>query len=132
MVDRCSALRKQRSGSSVFISAQRGRGKTVLCKTALGEAKRGGWSPLVVAMDLEEPPPTREGLIAMLEGSKSLPKNAAIVLYCGCCPWGHCPNVHPAYLLLHTLGYTNVKVIYVTNDFGADWVNKGYPVARGE
>jgi len=63
---------------------------------------------------------------------KSLPKNAAIVLYCGCCPWSHCPNVHPAYQLLHSLGYTNVKVMYVTGDFGTDWVDKGYPVAKGE
>jgi rhodanese-related sulfurtransferase len=63
---------------------------------------------------------------------KPLPKNTEIVLYCGCCPWGHCPNVHPAYQLLHSLGYTNVKVIYITGDFGSDWVNKGYPVARGE
>ena len=63
---------------------------------------------------------------------KSLPKNAAIVIYCGCCPWGHCPNMHPAYQVLHSLGFTNVKAVYIANDFGADWVNKGYPVARGE
>ena len=63
---------------------------------------------------------------------KSLPRNSAIVLYCGCCPWSHCPNVHPAYQLLHSLGYTNVKVMYVANDFGADWVSKGYPIAKGE
>ena len=63
---------------------------------------------------------------------KSLPKNSAIVLYCGCCPWSHCPNVHPTYQLLHSLRYTNVKVMYVATDFGTDWVNKGYPVAKGE
>lgn len=63
---------------------------------------------------------------------KSLPKNTAIVIYCGCCPWSHCPNVHPAYQLLHSLGYTNVKVVYITNDFGTDWVNKGYPTVKGE
>jgi len=63
---------------------------------------------------------------------KPLPKNSEIVLYCGCCPWGHCPNVHPAYQVLHSLGYTNVKVIYITSDFGTDWVSKGYLVARGE
>jgi len=34
--------------------------------------------------------------------------------------------------LLHSMGYTNVKVVYMANDFGTDWVNKGYPVARGE
>jgi rhodanese-related sulfurtransferase len=63
---------------------------------------------------------------------KSLPKNSAIVIYCGCCPWGHCPNMHPAYQLLHSMGFTNVKAVYITNDFGTDWVNQGYPVARGE
>ncbi len=63
---------------------------------------------------------------------KSLPKNSAIVIYCGCCPWGHCPNMHPAYQLLHSLGFTNVKVVYIASDFGTDWVNKGYPVAKGE
>src|SRR5271167_4755409 len=66
------------------------------------------------------------------ERVKSLPKNAAIVIYCGCCPWGHCPNMHPAYQLLHSLGFTNVKAVYIANDFGTDWVNKGYPVAKGE
>ena len=66
------------------------------------------------------------------ERVKSLPKNSAIVIYCGCCPWGHCPNMHPAYQLLHSLGFTNVKAVYIVNDFGTDWVNKGYPVARGE
>src|SRR5271165_820077 len=63
---------------------------------------------------------------------KSLPKNSAIVLYCGCCPWGHCPNMHPAYQLLHSLGFTNVKAVYIASDFGTDWVDKGYTVAKGE
>jgi len=66
------------------------------------------------------------------ERVKSLPKNAPIVLYCGCCPWSQCPNVHPAYQLLHSLGYTNFKVVYMTADFGTDWIDKGYPVAKGE
>jgi thiosulfate/3-mercaptopyruvate sulfurtransferase len=63
---------------------------------------------------------------------KSLPKNAAIVIYCGCCPWGHCPNMHPAYQTLHSLGFTNVKALYIADDFGTDWVSKGYPIANGE
>jgi thiosulfate/3-mercaptopyruvate sulfurtransferase len=66
------------------------------------------------------------------ERVKSLPKNTAIVIYCGCCPWNHCPNVHPAYQLLRSLGFTNVKVLYITDNFGTDWVNKGYPVAKGD
>ena len=75
---------------------------------------------------------TDAGLQKLRDRVKPLPKNAAIVLYCGCCPWGHCPNVHPAYQVLHSLGYTNVKVMYVTGDFGSDWVDKGYPVVKGE
>ena len=55
-----------------------------------------------------------------------------IVLYCGCCPWNHCPNVRPAYEALHNLGFTNVKVLYIPNDFGRDWVNKGLPVEKGQ
>lgn len=60
-----------------------------------------------------------------------LPRTKLIVLYCGCCPWDHCPNVKPAYNLLRSLGFTNVKVLYIANNFGDDWVNKGYPTARG-
>ena len=63
---------------------------------------------------------------------KALPHNTAIVLYCGCCPWDHCPNVQPAYDELHALGFSNVKVLYIANNFGADWVDKGYPVAKGD
>ncbi len=61
-----------------------------------------------------------------------LPKNKEIVLYCGCCPWGRCPNVGPAYKRMHDLGFTNVKVLYLANNFGDDWVNKGYPAVKGK
>lgn len=70
--------------------------------------------------------------IELLEKSvSSLPKNRFIVLYCGCCPWNRCPNVGPAYKKLHDLGFTNVKVLYLANNFGADWVNKGLPTQAG-
>ncbi|MFZ0339906.1 MAG: rhodanese-like domain-containing protein [Terracidiphilus sp.] len=61
----------------------------------------------------------------------SLPRKTFIVLYCGCCPWGRCPNVGPAYKLLLDMGFTRVKVLYLANNFGADWVNKGFPVESG-
>jgi hypothetical protein len=63
---------------------------------------------------------------------KPLPRNTFIILYCGCCPWSHCPNVHPAYRELEKEGFTNVKVLYIADDFGADWVNKGYPTVKGQ
>ncbi len=61
---------------------------------------------------------------------KTLPKNRLIVLYCGCCPWNVCPNVEPAYRELRSLRFTNVKVLYLPNNLGADWVYKGYPTVR--
>ncbi len=73
-----------------------------------------------------------EGIQKLEKRVSALPKKKAIVLYCGCCPWWHCPNVQPAYELLHSMGFTNVKVLYIAQNFGTDWVDKGYPVSRGE
>ncbi len=62
----------------------------------------------------------------------SLAKSSPLVLYCGCCPWEHCPNIRPAYKELRKLGFTNTKALYLANSFGVDWVDKGYPVEKGE
>ena len=68
-----------------------------------------------------------DGLKTLQERVAKLPRDQGIVLYCGCCPWDHCPNVAGAYETLRSLGFTQVKVLYIANDFGTDWVNKGYP-----
>ena len=60
------------------------------------------------------------------------PKDKLIVIYCGCCPWSRCPNMGPAYKRLRELGFTNVKALYIANNFGDDWVAKGYSVEKGE
>lgn len=60
-----------------------------------------------------------------------LPKTVPIVIYCGCCPWNRCPNAGPAFHRLEALGFTNVKVLYIGNNFGADWVQRGYSVETG-
>lgn len=73
-----------------------------------------------------------EGLRKLRERAKSLKKNEAVILYCGCCPWEHCPNIAPAYNELRNAGFTNVKVLYIANNLGADWVYKGYPSDKGE
>lgn len=67
------------------------------------------------------------GLHALEQAVAKLPKDAPIVLYCGCCPWDRCPNVGPAWQHLQSLGYTNVKVLYLAHNFGDDWVAMGYP-----
>lgn len=72
-----------------------------------------------------------DGLALLSSKVSSLSKNELIVIYCGCCPWSHCPNIGPAYRRLHDLGYMNVKALYLANNFGDDWVSKGYRVEQG-
>ena len=67
------------------------------------------------------------GLQTLENAVSAVPKDKFIVLYCGCCPWNRCPNVGPAFQRLNSLGFTNVKVLYLANNFGDDWVRKGYP-----
>lgn len=64
--------------------------------------------------------------------TKAIAHGKLIVLYCGCCPWSHCPNIHPAYEELRSMGFTKVKMLYLANNFGEDWVSKGYPTVKGE
>ncbi len=71
------------------------------------------------------------GLKQLQDRVSSLSHKTFIVLYCGCCPWNRCPNIGPAYWQLNNLGFTHVKVLYLADNFGADWVNKGYPVEQG-
>jgi hypothetical protein len=63
---------------------------------------------------------------------EALPRNRFVVVYCGCCPWSRCPNVKPAYEALHNMGFRKLKVLYIPDNMGTDWVNKGYPVEKGE
>ena len=68
-----------------------------------------------------------DGLKSLRARVAKLPKDAGIVLYCGCCPWENCPNVAAAYDALRAAGFTQLKVLYIATDFGTDWVSKGYP-----
>ena len=73
-----------------------------------------------------------EGLEHLRSRAQSLKKSGAIVIYCGCCPWDHCPNIRPAYDELHKLGFTNLKVLYLAGTFGSSWVDKGLPAEKGQ
>jgi thiosulfate/3-mercaptopyruvate sulfurtransferase len=72
-----------------------------------------------------------QGLKSLRGRAAHLPKDADIVIYCGCCPWDHCPNIADAYFALRALGFTHVRVLYIPNNFGDDWVEKGYPAIKG-
>lgn len=58
------------------------------------------------------------------------PKNRAIVIYCGCCPFKNCPNVRPAFAKLNELGFTNHKLLNLTKNIKTDWLDKGYPAVE--
>ena len=78
------------------------------------------------------PASTDEGVQKLRKAMQSVPRKKFIVLYCGCCPWTHCPNIKPAYEALHSMGFTNVKVMHIDDNLGTNWVNKGFPVAKGD
>lgn len=78
------------------------------------------------------PASSESGVQQLRKRVESLPRSKFIVLYCGCCPWSHCPNVQPADDALRAMGFTNVKVLYIADNFGTNWVDKGYPVAKGD
>jgi len=61
---------------------------------------------------------------------KKLPKNKSIVVYCGCCPYEHCPNVRPAIQALKDMGFTNYKLLDLPHNIKVDWISKGYPVEK--
>ena len=82
--------------------------------------------------DYAGPGSTPEGLELLRQRVSSLQRKQLIVLYCGCCPWDKCPNAKPAYEALHAMGFTNVRVVHVAENFGANWVNPGLPVTKGE
>jgi len=70
--------------------------------------------------------------IQMLQNRvNALSRKKLIVLYCGCCPWNRCPNVGTAFAKMLEMGFTNVKVLYLADNFGTNWVEKGFPVEKG-
>ena len=71
-----------------------------------------------------------EGLALLQKTVADLPKDANIVLYCGCCPWDKCPNVRPAFRALKQSGYTGVKLLVIPTNLHTDWIEKGYPTTK--
>ncbi|MCC7399974.1 MAG: rhodanese-like domain-containing protein [Chitinophagaceae bacterium] len=55
-----------------------------------------------------------------------------IVIYCGCCPFKNCPNIRPAFKLLNEMKFSNQKLLNLTQNLKADWIDKGYPMAPRE
>ena len=61
---------------------------------------------------------------------QTMPKNASVVIYCGCCPFENCPNVRPAIAALQELKFANYKLLNIPRNIKSDWIDKGYPTAK--
>lgn len=71
---------------------------------------------------------TAENLQKLKKELDSLPRNTDLVIYCGCCPFEHCPNVRPAIDALNSMKFTRFKLLNLEHNLKADWIDKGYPV----
>ncbi len=74
------------------------------------------------------PAGVKENLEKLKAAVSKFPRDTAIVIYCGCCPFEHCPNVRPAFTLLSEMKFTNVKLLNLSHNFKIDWIDKGYPM----
>jgi rhodanese-related sulfurtransferase len=79
---------------------------------------------------LHGPASSPEGLNSLTKWAASLPRTANVVIYCGCCPLAHCPNLAPAYRALKGLGFTRVRVLLIEDSFKTDWIDRGYPFEK--
>ncbi|HEY2582892.1 MAG TPA: rhodanese-like domain-containing protein [Mucilaginibacter sp.] len=71
-----------------------------------------------------------EGMEKFKREVNSLPRNAEIIIYCGCCPFAKCPNIRPAFFELTKLGFTNIKVLDLPTNLKTNWIAKGYPLVN--
>ena len=78
------------------------------------------------------PAGSAEGITGLRAAVAKIPKDADIVIYCGCCPWDHCPNIKPAMELLRMMGYTKVRALNIPSNMPTDWYDKGYPTEGGQ
>jgi thiosulfate/3-mercaptopyruvate sulfurtransferase len=63
--------------------------------------------------------------------AQRLPRSTNLVVYCGCCPLVHCPNLRPAFRALQTMGFTHLRALILPTNFYTDWYAKGYPTEKG-
>ena len=73
---------------------------------------------------------TEAGLAELKKWADTLPRSTNLVIYCGCCPFDHCPNIRPAFVALREMGFTNLRVLVMPANFATDWVDKGYPIEK--
>jgi hypothetical protein len=109
------------------LASASGPDKPVVVCTAPPFLYRIGHIPGAV---LHGPASSPQGLDSLKTWAATLPRTANVVIYCGCCPLAHCPNLAPAYQALKGLGFTRVRVLLIEDSFKTDWMDRGYPHER--
>ena len=72
----------------------------------------------------------KENVDKLKKELSSLPADTKVVVYCGCCPFDHCPNVRPAISALKEMKFTNYQLLNLSHNIKTDWIDKGYPVVK--
>jgi rhodanese-related sulfurtransferase len=72
----------------------------------------------------------KENLEKLKKELSALPAETKVVVYCGCCPFDHCPNVRPAINVLKEMKFTNFQLLNLSHNIKTDWIDKGYPVVK--
>ena len=101
--------------------------KPVVVCTALPSMYRMGHIPGAV---LHGPGVSPAALQALTSWAQPLPRTTNLVIYCGCCPIEHCPNLQPPYNVLKSMAFERVRVLILPQNFEVDWVARGYPIDR--
>lgn len=74
------------------------------------------------------PAQEKENLEKLRSALDKLDRDAEVVIFCGCCPFEHCPNIRPAFELLNEMQFTRHKLLNMPHNLKVDWIDKGYPV----
>ncbi|MGA8768184.1 MAG: hypothetical protein WB559_14290 [Candidatus Acidiferrales bacterium] len=72
------------------------------------------------------PGSTAQGIDDLKKWAQPVPRSENIVIYCGCCPLDHCPNLRPAFVALRDMGFTHLRALIIPTNFYTDWVKPGY------
>ena len=72
-----------------------------------------------------------EGLDDLKKWAQGIPRSSNLIVYCGCCPPDHCPNIRPAFEALRSMGFQHLRVLVLPRSLAEDWVELGYPVEKG-
>ncbi len=109
------------------VLSSRQKGNIVIIHTGPPVLFKAGHIPGAIAVGQTS---DSSGAMKLMRELQKIAKDKRIILYCGCCPWKNCPNVRPAYTITYEMGFRNVEVLYLPNNFKIDWMKKGFPVEK--